>query len=48
LADRFRCLMAHTVSVFGLDAEGQTRVLIDYEASVETVVKEIRALLAAA
>lgn len=41
-------LMSHTVSVFGLDAEGRTRVLIDYEASVDTVVKEIRALLAAA
>jgi len=41
-------LMSHTVSVFGLDAKGQTRVLIDYEASVDTVVKEIRALLAAA
>ncbi|MGE0462034.1 MAG: SCO family protein [Vicinamibacterales bacterium] len=41
-------LMSHTVSVFGLDANGQTRVLIDYEASVDTVVKEIRALLAAA
>ena len=40
-------LMAHTVSVFGLDADGRTRVLIDYEASVDTVVKEIRALLAA-
>lgn len=40
-------LMSHTVSVFGLDANGQTRVLIDYEASVDTVVKEIRALLAA-
>ncbi|MCC7181562.1 MAG: SCO family protein [Acidobacteria bacterium] len=41
-------LMSHTVSVFGLDANGQTRVLIDYEASVDTVVNEIRALLAAA
>lgn len=41
-------LMSHTVSVFGLDAKGQTRVLIDYEASVDTVVKEVRALLAAA
>ena len=28
-------LMSHTVSVFGLDAKGQTRTLIDYEASVE-------------
>lgn len=41
-------LMSHTVSVFGLDAKGQTRTLIDYEASVDLVVKEIRALLAAA
>lgn len=41
-------LMAHTVSVFGLDAKGQTRLLIDYEASVELVVREIRALLDAA
>ena len=40
-------LMSHTVSIFGLDAEGQTRLLIDYEASVDLVVKEIRALLAA-
>ncbi len=40
-------LMSHTVSVFGLDARGRTRVLIDYEASVDLVVKEIRALLAA-
>ena len=40
-------LMSHTVSVFGLDAEGRTRLLIDYEAGVELVVKEIRALLAA-
>ena len=40
-------LMSHTVSVFGLDARGQTRTLIDYEASVDLVVKEIRALLAA-
>lgn len=41
-------LMSHTVSVFGLDAKGRTRVLIDYEASVDLVVSEIRALLAAA
>jgi protein SCO1 len=41
-------LMSHTVSVFGLDAKGRTRTLIDYEASVDLVVKEIRALLAAA
>jgi protein SCO1 len=40
-------LMSHTVSVFGLDPKGQTRVLIDYEASVDLVVKEIRALMAA-
>ena len=40
-------LMSHTVSIFGLDAKGQTRLLIDYEASVDLVVKEIRALLAA-
>jgi protein SCO1/2 len=40
-------LMSHTVSVFGLDAKGQTRTLIDYEASVDLVVKEIRDLLAA-
>ena len=39
--------MSHTVSIFGLDAKGQTRLLIDYEASVDLVVKEIRALLAA-
>lgn len=41
-------LMSHTVSIFGLDRKGQTRLLIDYEASVDLVVKEIRALLAAA
>ena len=41
-------LMSHTVSVFGLDAKGQTRLLIDYEAGVDLVVKEIRSLLAAA
>jgi protein SCO1/2 len=40
-------LMSHTVSIFGIDAKGQTRLLIDYEASVDLVVKEIRALLAA-
>jgi protein SCO1/2 len=41
-------LMSHTVSIFGLDPKGKTRLLIDYEASVDLVVKEIRALLAAA
>lgn len=41
-------LMSHTVSIFGLDAQGRTRLLIDYEAGVDLVVKEIRALLAAA
>lgn len=41
-------LMSHTVSIFGVDPKGQTRLLIDYEASVDLVVKEIRALLAAA
>lgn len=41
-------LMSHTVSIFGLDAQGQTRLLIDYEASVDLVVKSIRQLLAAA
>jgi protein SCO1/2 len=40
-------LMSHTVSVFGLDAQGRTRLLIDYEAAVDLVVKEIRRLLAA-
>jgi protein SCO1/2 len=40
-------LMSHTVSVFGLDAQGRTRLLIDYEASVDQVVQDIRALLAA-
>jgi protein SCO1/2 len=40
-------LMSHTVSIFGVDDEGRTRLLIDYEASVDLVVKEIRALLAA-
>jgi protein SCO1/2 len=40
-------LMSHTVSVFGLDTKGRTRVLIDYEGSVDLVVREIRALLAA-
>lgn len=38
-------LMSHTVSIFGLDAEGRTRVIIDYEASVDLVVREVRALL---
>jgi protein SCO1/2 len=41
-------LMSHTVSIFGLDAKGQTRLLIDYEASVDTVVRSIRQLLTAA
>lgn len=41
-------LMSHTVSIFGLDARGQTRLLIDYEANVDTVVRSIRQLLAAA
>ena len=40
-------LMSHTVSIFGLDAEGRTRVIIDYEASVDLVVREVRALLTA-
>jgi protein SCO1 len=40
-------LMSHTVSVFGLDAQARTRLLIDYEAGVDLVVKEIRTLLAA-
>lgn len=40
-------LMSHTVSVFGLDAQGQTRTLIDYEASVDLVVTQIRNLLGA-
>lgn len=40
-------LMSHTVSVFGLDAQGRTRLLIGYDASVDQVVKDIRALLAA-
>jgi hypothetical protein len=40
--------MSHTVSMFGLDARGQTRLLIDYEANVDTVVRSIRQLLAAA
>ncbi len=38
-------LMSHTVSIFGLDAKGQTRLLIDYEASVDLVVRNIRQLL---
>jgi protein SCO1/2 len=41
-------LMSHTVSIFGLDAKGQTRLLIDYEANVDTVVRSIRQLLTAA
>ena len=41
-------LMSHTVSIFGLDARGQTRLLIDYEANVDTVVRSVRQLLAAA
>ena len=36
-------LMSHTVSVFGLDAKGRTRLLIDYDAGVDSVVKDIRA-----
>lgn len=40
-------LMSHTVSIFGLDAQGKARTIIDYEASVDTVVREIKALLAA-
>lgn len=40
-------LMSHTVSVFGLDARGRTRTLIDYEASVDLVVREVGALLEA-
>ena len=40
-------LMSHTVSVFGLDRQGRTRLLIDYEAGVDQVAKDIRALLAA-
>jgi protein SCO1/2 len=39
-------LISHTVSIFGLDPKGRTRLLIDYEASVDLVVREIRALLA--
>jgi len=40
-------LMSHTVSVFGLDAKGRTRLLIDYDAGVDSVVKDIQRLLAA-
>jgi protein SCO1/2 len=40
-------LMAHTVSVFGLDTKGQTRLLIDYDSGVERVIEDIRRLLAA-
>jgi protein SCO1/2 len=40
-------LMSHTVSVFGLDAQGRTRMLIDYDATVDQVVQDIRALLGA-
>jgi protein SCO1/2 len=40
-------LMSHTVSVFGLDTKGQTRLLIDYEAGVERVIQDIRRLIAA-
>lgn len=38
-------LMSHTVSVFGLDALGRTRTIVDYEASVDLVLAEVRALL---
>jgi protein SCO1 len=38
-------LMSHTVSLFGIDAQGKTRTVIDYEASVDLVVTEIRRLL---
>lgn len=38
-------LMSHTVSVFGLDAQGKARTTIDYDASVDAVVNEIRGLL---
>ncbi len=38
-------LMSHTVSVFGLDAQGKARTVIDYDASVDLVVKEIQGLL---
>jgi protein SCO1 len=40
-------LMSHTVSVFGLDAQGKARTVIDYDASVDLVVREIKALLTA-
>jgi protein SCO1/2 len=40
-------LMSHTVSVFGLDEKGRTRMLIDYDAGVDSVVKDIQRLLAA-
>jgi protein SCO1/2 len=40
-------LMSHTVKVFGLDAKGRTRLLIDYDAGVDLVVQEIHRLLAA-
>lgn len=40
-------LMSHTVSLFGLDARGRTRLLIDYEAGVDRVIEDIRVLLAA-
>jgi protein SCO1 len=40
-------LMSHTVSVFGLDAQGHARTVIDYDASVDLVVKEVKALLSA-
>ena len=39
--------MAHTVSIFGLDAAGRPGRIIGYDAGVEQVLDDVRALLAA-
>ena len=38
--------MAHTVSIFGLNASGRPAKIIRYEASVDEVLADVRALLA--
>lgn len=38
--------VAHSTTLYGLDAEGRTRILFPYEATVDEIVSGLRAILA--
>jgi protein SCO1/2 len=38
--------VAHTTTLYALDGEGRTRVTFPYEASIDTIVDGIKAILA--